>query len=180
MTTADDVIAYASSLAGLTADPSRPECRAAYIALVAPGETPQRAAELSTLWNCELVCRAVLRRFIARPRLDAPYVDGMAGRDLMAIAREAHALRPMHALPQAGDIVLVSSPEHAWTCLTAVPSPYEEGVTLCDGLDGLPVDGHRAIIVRAHEVRQGRDNAGGDRAIVAVIDTMACVAAFGR
>ena len=89
----EDVIAFARGLAGLTADPVRPACRARYLALIAPGETEARAAGMSTMSGCELVCRGILRAFIAHPLLDRPYVDQHAGRDLLAIATEARAVR---------------------------------------------------------------------------------------
>lgn len=178
MPTIEALLSYARPLDGLTADPSSP-WRADYLDLIAPGETPHRAAEMATMYGCALVARGYLRRFIQHPLLDAPYATGHAVSDLMTIARAAHAVRPMHELPQLGDIVLVSAPEHVWIVL-AQPHATFEGAVLYEGLDGLQVDGFRAVVMREHVVRGGRDDAGGDRAIVAVIDTCRVVAAFGR
>ena len=178
MPTVEELISYSRSLVGLTADPASP-WRAEYLATIAPGETPARAAEMALNYNCELLCRAVLRRFCEHPLLAAPYPDGTAGHLLMALALAARAVRLPHELPQPGDIVLVSPPEHAWICV-AQPGATYDGAVLYDGVEGLPVEGYRAVATRQHVIRDGRDDAGGDRAIVAVIDTMACIAAFGR
>ncbi len=134
---------------------------------------------MATDFNCELTALAVWRRFCSHPLLDNQYVSGHAGLNIMAIAREAHAVRPIQALPQTGDVVLVSPPEHAWICLGTVAGNYD-GAVLFDGLDGLPVDGHRAITTRRHLIRDNRDDAGGDRAVIVVVDTMKVIEAFGR
>lgn len=178
MPTVEDVINYARSLVGLTADPSSP-WRTEYLSVIAPGETPARAAELALNFNCELTALAVWRRFISHPLLLAPYISGMAGRNIMTIAREASAVRPIQALPETGDVVLVSPPEHAWICLGTVAGNYD-GAALYDGLDGLPVNGHRAITTRQHLIRNGRDDAGGDRAVIVVVDTGKVLQAFGH
>jgi hypothetical protein len=174
----DELVLYARSLVGLTADPASP-WRAEYLSVIAPGETPARAAEMALMYGCELTALAVWRRFISHPLLEAPYITGHAGFNIMAIAREAHAVRPIQALPEAGDVVLVSPPEHAWICLGTVAENYD-GAALYDGLDGLPVDGHRAITTRQHLIRNGRDDAGGDRAVIVVVDTGKVLQAFGR
>ncbi len=179
MITVDDVVRYASSLAGLTADPSRPESRARYIDIIAPNETPKRQSEMATMWGCELLALAVWRRFILHPLLENPYIAGHAGLNVMAIARAANAVRQIQALPQTGDVVLVSPPEHAWICLGTVAGNYY-GDALFDGLDGLPVDGYRAITTRQHLIRDNRDDAGGDRAVIVVVDTMKVIEALGR
>jgi hypothetical protein len=176
--TIDDVITYARSLDGLTADASTP-FRQEYLAMIAPGETPQRAAEMATMWPCELVCMAILRHAIDHPLLRAPYPDGKAGEILVAIGREAHAIRAPGALPCPGDIVIVAAPEHAWFCLQTVASNYD-GVSLFDGIDGLPVGGFRAVTRRQHEIRENHDDAGRDRVIRVVIDVGAVIVKFGR
>lgn len=178
MTTVDDVINYASSLAGLTADPSRPECRAAYLALIAPGETPQRAADMATASGCALVCRGILRRFIVHPILEQPYVTGHAMSDLTKIAFEAHAIVPPWAPPASGYIVIVGGgsdgggPEHAWTLLD------DSG----EGVDGGQRDakGFESVALRSHVVSGGWDRTDTYRRVRWVIDVMACVTAFGR
>lgn len=178
MSTIEDVVSYSRSLIGLTADPDSP-WRAEYLAVIAPGETPERAAEMAENYNCELTVLAVWRRFCSHPRLFAPYIPGRAGLNIMQISQEARAVRPMQALPKAGDVVLVYPPEHAWICLGTVAGNYD-GAALFDGLDGLPINGHRAITTRQHLIRNGRDDAGGDRAVIVVVDTGKVLQAFGH
>lgn len=187
MPTVQDVIEYASSLSGLTADPARPECRAAYLALIAPGETEQRQAEMATMSGCALVCRGVWRHFIAHPILDARYRTGDAMSDLVSIGREAHALRPAGAMPQPGDVVVVGGgsdgggSEHAWTCIES--RDLGAGEWLATGIDGGQRDakGFEWVIERAHDIGGGIDHCGTTRRRVRwVIDTIACVARLGR
>jgi hypothetical protein len=165
-----DLTEYASTLIGLTADPSTP-WRSQYLNLIAPGETPQRAADMADkMSGCALTMRGVLRRFIAHPLLTAPYVTGHAMSDLLAIGREAHALRPVSDTPTAGDIVIVAAPEHTWISIG------EWGI---DG--GQVVDGHQAVTRRAHAVASGWDvTATYRRRVMAIVDTAAVVARFGR
>lgn len=70
------VTAYVRTLAGLSA--SEPT-RAAYLDLIAPGETPTRAAEMALMSGCALVARAVLRAFVAHPLLTQPYRTDPSG-----------------------------------------------------------------------------------------------------
>lgn len=175
MSAIDDLVAYAASLDSLIADPSTP-WRAEYLSLIAPNETPARAAEMARMSGCALVLRGVLRRFILHPILEAPYRTGDAMADLAAIAREADAHRGAGATPQAGDIVIVGGgtdgggSEHCWICIG------EWGI---DG--GQVVDGYQAVTRREHRVVDGWDaTATYRRRVRAVIRCGDVVARFGR
>jgi hypothetical protein len=182
------ITAYARTLAGLSAAPSCPSARATYRDLIAPGETGQRADEMERMSGCALVARAVLRRFIVHPLLSRPYRTGDAMSDLVAIGRDAGALRASGSLPQAGDLVIVGGgtdgggTEHAWTCLGTEWSGYEPRV-LVSGLDGGQRDGggYECIAVRDHEIREGVDwENGRGRLVRWVLDVERVVARFGR
>jgi hypothetical protein len=174
MTTVLDVSEFARSLAGLTADPATP-WRPLYLDLIAPGETPQRAAEMATMSGCGLVAAAIVRHF-APAVLPAPYRTGYAMRNIMALAGESRAVRPVSEPPQIGDLVIVGGgidgggPEHVWCCVA-------EG----EGVDGgQVVNGYQAIVCRPHDVAAGWDSAGGlRRRVRAVINTVRVVARFG-
>ncbi len=186
MTTREDVTAYARTLAGLSA--SEPT-RAAYLALIAPGETPQRAAEMALMSGCALVARAILRHFISHPLLERPYVTGHAMQDLVQIGVDARATRGA-LIPEPGDIVIVGGgangggPEHAWTCLDVVGDPYDAGAgLLVTGLDGGQLDGYgaQAIRTRERELLGGRDCTDtGARVVRWVVDVERVVGAMGR
>ncbi len=189
MTTRADVTAYARCLAGLSASPACPATRAAYLNLIAPCETPERAAEMAMMSGCALVALAVLRHFIAHGRLEAPYRTGEAMADLVAIGREACALRPTGSAPQPGDVVIVGGgtdgggPEHAWTALSVAWDPYEPTVTV-QGLDGGQRDdlGYETIVLRDHVIVGATDSTvpGLSRKVRWVLDLDAILARFGR
>lgn len=171
--TIDDVIAFARSLDGMTADPSTP-FRAEYLDLIAPGETPQRAAEMATMSGCALTMRGVLRRFIVHPVLEAPYRTGNAMSDLLRISGGS-CLRATGEPPQPGDIVIVEGPEHTWIA-TDVDCSH---VCAIDG--GQVVDRYQCVSRREHTVSDGWDvTATYRRRVRAVIDVGAVVAKFGR
>lgn len=194
MTTREDIVAVARGLAGLSADPADELTRRVYLDTIAPGETPARAAEMALMSGCALTCRAILRRFIEHPILEAPYRDRQAVSDLVRIAHQAAALfwlaRPWEARP--GDMLIVGGtyagdggPEHAWTVLSVVANPYPDGGLLLDGLDGgqrtEDAGRHQCIVRRDHEIRDGWDiTATYRRRVRYVIDAMAIVARFGR
>jgi hypothetical protein len=182
---------YARSLAGLSA---AGPTRAAYLELIAPGETPARAVEMALMSGCALTCRAVLRHFIDHPILAARYRTGDAVADLVHIGREAGALRPLGAEPEAGDIVVVGGgtdgggTEHAWTVLEVRRVGYEPAVCIV-GLDGgqraaeLGADGKGAQCIRIRERlwRDGMDvvEGGSARKVRFVINAALVLARFG-
>jgi hypothetical protein len=186
----DQVVAFARTLDGLSADPACPARRDAYRRLVAPGETEQRTREMEQNSGCELVCRAILRRFIIHRLLERPYVSQHAGADLLAIALEAGAAHGATWPAAPGDILIVGGgidgggDEHAWTVLDTVASPYDEPILdLVSGLDGGQRDGgnHQAIAIRSHELQGGRDvTATYNRRIRYVLDFDAIFRRFGR
>jgi hypothetical protein len=194
MTTREDIVAHAASLAGLSADITAPMIRDRYLNTVAPGETPARAAEMALMSGCALTCRAILRRFISHPILEQPYRDRQAVSDLVEIARDAARGLPRNTVMASrelspGDMLIVGGgedgggPEHAWTALSCVENPYPDGGYLLDGLDGgqRNAGGHQLIEVRAHELRDGWDiTATYRRRVRYVIDVMAIVGRFGR
>ena len=191
----DDVVAFAHSLAGLTADPARPECRTRYLDVIARGETFERAADMATLSGCALTMRGVLREFITHPFLDSPYVTGHAMSDLVQIAHEAGAVRP-RLDPQLGDVVIIGGgtdgggPEHTFmvTSINVDPDPRTpaEAREVLTVIEGGQRDAGRfaCIIQRDHEIddHSGLDHAPGSapRKVRFVLDTGAILERFGR
>jgi hypothetical protein len=96
---------------GMTTDPEQ------YQALIADGETPERAAEMARESGCGLVVRGLWRSWgCADLRLEAPYHDTKAIEDLVAMAREAGAWRSGHLDELGpGDAVVLEGPEHILT-----------------------------------------------------------------
>jgi hypothetical protein len=203
-TTREDIVTHAHQLAGLSADPVDALTRRVYLDTIAPGETPARAAEMARASGCALTCRAILRRFIVHPILEAPYRDRQAVTDLTRIAADADALTivfaprgrsPVHRVEaEPGDMLIVGGgddgggPEHAWTALTSVEDPgynHPYPSLLLDGLDGgqrtQDAGRHQCIQLRDHELRDGWDITSTYRRRVRyVIDVMAIVGRFGR
>jgi len=184
------VALYAHGLAGLSADPADELSARVYRDTIAPGETRARADEMALMSSCALVCRAVLRRFILHPILEAPYRDRQAVTDLTRIAHDAGAT-VRHLPVEPGDMVIVGGgvdgggSEHAWTVLDVVADPGYEPTPgqLVTGLDGGQRDagGHQLIALRDHEIRDGWDvTSTGRRRIRYVLDVAAIVQRFGR
>ena len=179
MTTRQDVVDFARPLAGLSADPACHVKRAMYIALVAPGETEARGAEMATMSGCELLAlRGILGAFIDHPLIANQYRDRKAGEDLLQVGREAHAVRLAGELPQLGDILIVGGgedgggSEHAWTLVG-------EG----EGIDGGQRDakGFESIALRQHEIQNGWDvTSTYRRKIRFLLNTGAILERFGR
>jgi hypothetical protein len=191
--TRDDVTAYASSLGGISADPACPATRAAYLALIAPGETPARAAEMSTNSGCGLVMRAVLRHFIDHPILRASYRSQHALSDLVEIATQAGAAFTSRRDVEPGDIIIVGGgtdgggPEHTWMVLDVESDVYADVGHPCEmiaGIDGGHRDettGFQSIVHRDHDICNGIDEAAGLRRVVRwVFDTERIIAKWGR
>lgn len=181
-----EVISFACSFEGISANPKDPETRAIYLGLIAQGETPERAAEMAIMSGCALTQRGILFAWIDHPLLNNRYRDRMAMADLGDIAREADAIRlPSHDR-LAGDLVIVGGedpklggPEHVWMDLG-------DGT----GLDGGQRDlqHFECIRIRNHETIGGWDHGhdsndpGGGlrRKIQAVLDLQAILDRFGR
>lgn len=156
----DDVRARATSFALSLAGLTHPDPR--YSALVAPGETKARAAEMARMSGCALVVAAVWRAVgIERPSLAAPYKDRTAVSRLMVIAHAANAWIPYSdaAQPCPGDAVLLEGPEHVYIAITSWRDPY--GDLVLDGIDGGQLDGYGAqkIEHKTHEWSGNRESA---------------------
>lgn len=173
-----EVVAFATALDGLGANPKDPERRKQYLDLIAPGETEERAAAMSLMSDCELVQRAILRAFIDHPCLSGHYQDRQAGIDLTRIAIESHALRGSVFDPSPGDIVIVGGgldgggSEHAWTFIG-------DGT----GVDGGQTDaeGYQEIRIRSHTLSGGFDiTRSYRRKVRAFIDVSCVLERFGR
>lgn len=193
----DDVVAYAHTLDGLGAAPADPDRRAAYLDVIARDESPERCNEMARMSGCELVMRGILRRFIRHPRLEARYISGRAGADLLEIARQAGgAFAWRRKAPEPGDILIIGGgtdgggPEHAYMVLSVGPDPDDDDVLLIHGLDGgqRDDDGFQIITTREHVLRQGTDRAsdgndpggGARRKIRFVLDLAAILERFER
>lgn len=173
------LVAHALSLVGLTADPGKPDLRARYLATVAPGEREHMASEMAKMSGCALTAlRGYLAPFISHPITSSPYVIGAAVSDLVRVGREAHAIRDVYTMPNAGDVVIVGGgadgggSEHAWISIG-------EG----SGVDGGQPDtrGFQSIARRAHTIQAGWDSTPTYRRKVRfVIDAAKVCAAFPR
>lgn len=137
------ILALAQAAVGLSdgADPDR------YRALVAPGETPERAAEMAKASGCGLVVRGILGSLIQDRRLTAPYEDGRVMSDLVAMAREADAWSSYVSGAEPGDLVFWSGPEH----VCVVEDVSYGNITSIDGGQRAP-DGSEAILRRARAI----------------------------
>ena len=196
MTTRGRLTAYARTLDGLSANPNDTDRRAAYLDVIAPVETPSRAAEMARCSGCALVARGILRRFIEHPILAAQYRDTHAMSDLVEIARGAGAVHGPDRTPEPGDLVIVGGgadgggPEHVYMVLDVQPDPYDDGGWLVTGLDGGQRDagGCQLVIQRDHIIGHGRDRGtrandpggGSTRLVRFVLDTGAILDRFGR
>ncbi|APR75426.1 Hypothetical protein A7982_00772 [Minicystis rosea] len=193
----DDVVAYAHTLDGLSAAPVDPDRRAAYLEVIAPNESKERCDQMATMSGCELVQRGILRRFIRHPRLEARYINGRAGADLLEIARQANGAFPwQRKTPEPGDILIIGGgtdgggPEHAYMVLTIRPDPDDDDALLAHGLDGGQRDdeGFQIITTREHVLRRGLDQAsdgndpggGTARKVRFILDLEAILQRFGR
>lgn len=190
-----DVVAYARTLEGLGADPSDADNREAYLTLIGPLETPARRAQMAQMSGCELVMRGILRRFIRHPVLEARYVTGHSGADLLVIGRDARGA-PAWRAPEPGDILIIGGgpdgggPEHAYMVLETSEIDDGSGKLTITGLDGGQRDtsGQQTIVIRDHEVASRVDRAenasdpggGSRRKIRFVLDLGAILDRFGR
>jgi len=161
MTSRVEVVAYAAALDGLGVASDRER----YLDLIAPGETPQRAADMAAMSGCALVAAGVLRACgVEHPSLAAPYRVGDAVARLVRIARERGALHGPERVPEPGDLVIVGGgadgggPEHVWIALS---SPEDDVI---DGIDGGQRDGsgRQEIRAREHRIVDGLDQAYDD------------------
>ncbi len=119
-----------------------------YLALIAPGESATRAAEMGGLWGCGLFARAYLRGSLSNARLYPwllrPYRTQMAMADVEGCARAAGAVRDTAArlgtarppfAVRPGDVVRVGPPEHVFVVTSAV--------VLAEGVAVRSVEVHR-------------------------------------
>ncbi|AUX31911.1 MULTISPECIES: hypothetical protein [Sorangium] len=162
MTSRVRAVEIARSLAGLSADPKNPKARREYLDLIAPGEEPQKAADMARMSGCGLVVAGLWRRLgLEHPLLCAPYKVGTAISRLVEIGIRREAWKPYRKgkLPLPGDAVLVGSSikgevEHFYLVVQV-----EEGDrTVIDSIDGgQRVDGHQAILSKKRVWASGRD-----------------------
>lgn len=125
--------AWAEAQAPLEANPTADnDDWGRYLALIAPGESAGRAAEMGGLWGCALFGRAYLRATLSParlyPALLRPYRTQMAMVDVEGCASSAGAVRgtfarlgtvrPTFAV-RPGDVVRVGAPEHVFVVLEA-------------------------------------------------------------
>lgn len=187
-----NAVAWARSCVGVNAHPAGPTW-GRYVELVAPGETPRRQAEMARESGCGLFLgRGYLRAVLAEiPKaLAGAYVDGRALADLRAAAAGAGAVRPPTHRPAPGDIVhLAAGPgggEHVYLVTGADPLPDELGGLGVDSVDGgQRLGAYQAVLARQRVLVsegagvQDQEIGGGTRAVWAVYDLAALVAAYG-
>ncbi|KYF87775.1 hypothetical protein BE20_24840 [Sorangium cellulosum] len=162
MTSRARAVEIARSLAGLSADPRNPEARREYLELIAPGEEPQRAADMARMSGCGLVVAGLWRRLgLEHPLLEPPYKVGTAISRLVEVARARGAWKPYRqgAIPLPGDAVLVGDAghgevEHIFTVL-GVSTNHRVVIASVDG--GQRIDGHQVILTKKRVWVDGRD-----------------------
>jgi hypothetical protein len=180
-----DVVRLARLLDGLSASETDPDVRARYLALVAPGEEAQKAAEMARMSGCALVARGILREVLEHELLERTYRIGHAMSDLVEIARRAGGFYDYaDRIPEPGDLVIVGegAAEHVWIAVELLGDDGRDCLDF-DGLDGGQVDEHGAqcIRLRRHELARGVDRTGGrNRDAHYVLDLDAMLRAFGR
>lgn len=165
------VIARAMEVEGLSADPADPDRRAAYLAVIAYGETPARAAGMAELSGCGLVAGGILARVLVvdlevalPPELAPPYRTASAVSRLVALARRCDAWRP-YTFPRPGWISVIEGPEHVLTCIARTDTEVES-------IDGGQRDARGFECIR----RRARNLSGssiGGRPLFGSIDTAA-------
>jgi len=183
-------ITFALGCVGCCADPADPEGYAAYLDLVARGETHQRAAEMAKASDCGLVLAGVLHVVLATcpPELLAPYRTGYALVDLHAAAARAGAVRPRGEPPTPGDIVHLGAAngacEHVYIVVETLGGgrlrSVDGGQRTLGGLDG-SVAGLETIRLVEREIRSGIDyrDGGAARPVLEVYDLDALGAYYG-
>lgn len=168
---------------GLTADTAQDNgyLRQAYLELIAPGEMPERQAEMARMSGCALVVAGIWRRMgIRHPLLDAPYETGAAVSRLWKIAREVGARRKWHEIKAArvGDVVRVAHPEHVWTVAESESWDYANYT----GVDGGQVeDGHQCVRKVLRWIEHGNEfrHEQPDRVVMDWVDVRRVIEAFG-
>jgi hypothetical protein len=185
--------AWAAAQAPCSADPASPDC-ARYLELVAPGETPRRAAEMATMSGCALWAgRGYLRHVLARcpASLAGPYTTGRAPLDIHDAADVAEAIRPAAHPVELGDVVHLAgnaaAGEHVYVVVGVAPAPYGYGpAQLVDSVDGgQRRGGYQAILARQRVIAPmgvGAEDQlidGPTRAVWRVYDLGALVRCYG-
>lgn len=168
---------------GLTADPAQDNgyLRQAYLEFIAPGETPQRQAEMARMSGCALVVAGIWRRIgVRHPLLDAPYVDETAVSRLWEIALRAGATRSWISLGELriGDVVRVAHPEHVWTATGGESWDHAHYA----GVDGGQLDGEYQCVrkvLRWIELGKEKRHGDRDRVVMDRIDVRKVIEAFG-
>jgi len=193
------MVRAALSFVGLSANRSAPQLRAAYIATIAPGETPARAEDMAVMSGCALIVRAYMRKLgIRHERLDAPYRDRKAVEDVYSIGLQACAVRSCspEEPPLPGDAVIVGGGEdgggleHVFIVTQATPAYFNERHVFLTSVDGGQRDSERyqCVLVKSRDwlngwdhVEEGTDpGSGSRRKIRVVIDMARVVAKFAR
>ncbi|XXX73895.1 hypothetical protein WMF30_40240 [Sorangium sp. So ce134] len=154
----------ARGLVDLGANPRRPDRRADYLHLVAPGETGRSREDMARMSGCALVAAGLWRALgVQHPLLGAPYAVGTAVTRLIRIGTEARALRrpdadaleqrprAIGALPGPGDVVLVGTgpSEHVFV---VIEPGLRAGMPVIWALDGgqRDPDGYQLVEAKEH------------------------------
>lgn len=154
----------ALEVVGLSADPTKPESRARFLELIAPGESPARQTEMAKMSTCGLVVAGIWRAAgLQDPRIAPPYKTQTAVSRLIVIGIKCGGWTVARAkkCPQEGDMVLVGDNaaggvEHVYT-VTGVTfddmnNPVLESV---DG--GQRESGHQCILKKKRVWKSGQD-----------------------
>jgi hypothetical protein len=105
-----DFLALARGFVGLSydGDPER------FMGLIAPGEDVAAAEAMAGESTCGLFVRGLLNAMgCTDARVVAPYRTGKVMSDILAMAHEAGAVKPL-AGAEPGDIVMIEGPEHVF------------------------------------------------------------------
>lgn len=145
-------VEIARAMAGLGANPKKPETRQRYLEVIAPGEPDAKRDEMGTMSGCGLLVAGIWRELGVKAKaLEPPYKVGSGVSRLIQIARAAKAWVPFKkdARPAPGDMVLVGDNgaggvEHVYTVVAVREG---EGGIEIESVDGGQRDGERCQLV---------------------------------
>lgn len=154
----DAIVSRALAMRNIGAAPAT---RDAYLALIAPGETPNMQDSMAKMSGCGLTIGGFWRDVgIQHPSLDPPYKIGTAVSRLVELGKKMGGWVPYQkgALPSPGDMVLVGDNagggiEHVYTVIDA---PSESAIVSVDG-GQVDSEGFQVIREKNRDWSSGKD-----------------------